>query len=91
MIFQKAKTIVSVGADFLSSWLMSTQYQAQYGVNRKPDGDWMSKHFHFESVMSITGSNADERGAIKPLGRRNGFGLYVRVNGGASFRCDKYT
>jgi molybdopterin-containing oxidoreductase family iron-sulfur binding subunit len=64
--FSKAKTIVSVGADFLSTWLMPTQFATQYGQRRNPDGEWMSKHFHFESVMSVTGSNADYRGMIKP-------------------------
>jgi MoCo/4Fe-4S cofactor protein with predicted Tat translocation signal len=69
--FSKAKTIVSVGADFMSSWLMSTQYIGQYGKNRNPDGEWMSKHYQFESMMSITGSNADERGMIKPSEQAN--------------------
>ena len=64
--FSKAKTIVSIGADFLNSWLMPTQFSGQYGARRDPDGEWMSKHFQFESVMSITGSNADVRGMIKP-------------------------
>lgn len=64
--FTKAKTIVSVGADFLSSWLLATQYQADYGIRRNPDGEWMNKHFQFESIMSISGSNADYRGMIKP-------------------------
>ena len=64
--FSKAKTIVSVGADFLSTWLLPTQFATQYGQRRNPDGDWMSKHFHFESVMTVTGSNADYRGMIKP-------------------------
>jgi len=64
--FSKAKTIVSLGADFLSTWLMPTQFATQYGQTRNPDGEWMSKHFQFESVMSVTGSNADYRGMIKP-------------------------
>jgi MoCo/4Fe-4S cofactor protein with predicted Tat translocation signal len=64
--FTKAKTIVSVGADFLNSWLVATQYQPQYALRRNPDGEWMSKHIQFESNMSITGSNADYRGMIKP-------------------------
>ncbi len=64
--FSKAKTIVSIGADFLSSWLMPTQFATQYGTRRNPAGEWMSKHFQFESVMSVTGSNADYRGMIKP-------------------------
>ena len=64
--FSQAKTIVSVGADFMNSWLLSGQYTAQYALGRNPDAEWMSKHFHFESNMSISGSNADVRGMIKP-------------------------
>ncbi|MCE3296819.1 MAG: hypothetical protein K0R65_2533 [Crocinitomicaceae bacterium] len=69
--FSKAKTIVSVGADFLCTWLLATEYQAQYGVRRNPDGEWMSKHFQFEATMSITGSNADYRGMVKPSEEAN--------------------
>jgi molybdopterin-containing oxidoreductase family iron-sulfur binding subunit len=69
--FSKAKTIVSVGADFLNSWLMSTAYAGQYGTRRNPSGDWMSQHFQFETIMSVTGSNADYRGMIKPSEQAN--------------------
>ena len=69
--FSKAKTIVSVGADFLSSWLLATEYTPQYSSRRNPDGEFMSKHFQFESVLSITGSNADYRGMIKPSEEAN--------------------
>jgi len=69
--FSKAKTIVSVGADFLSTWLLATEYAGQYGVRRNPSGDWMSKHFQFESVLSIAGTNADYRGMIKPSEEAN--------------------
>jgi MoCo/4Fe-4S cofactor protein with predicted Tat translocation signal len=62
----QAKTIVSFSADFLSSWLLPTQFAGQYMSRRNPDGDWMSKHYQFESNMSITGSNADERFMLKP-------------------------
>lgn len=64
--FSKAKTIVSVNADFLSTWLMPTEFASQYGEKRNPDAEWMSKHFQFESVMSVTGSNADYRAMTKP-------------------------
>ncbi len=63
--FSKAKTIVSLDADFLSSWLLPTEFAVQYGQTRNPDGN-MSKHFQFESVMTVTGSNADYRGMAKP-------------------------
>jgi len=64
--FDKAKVIVSVGADFLSTWLSSIEYAVQYGKTRNPNGAWMSKHYQFESNLSLTGSNADVRGAIRP-------------------------
>lgn len=69
--FSKAKTIVSVGADFLNSWLLPTQFAGQYATMRNPEGEWMSKHFQFESLHSITGSNADARGMIKPSEEAN--------------------
>ncbi len=64
--FDKAKVIVSISADFLGGWLNSNQYAAQYGITRKPDGEWMSKHYQFETKLSLTGSNADVRATIKP-------------------------
>lgn len=64
--FSKARVIVSIGADFLNSWLLPTQFVGQYLATRNPDGENMSKHFQFEANMSVTGSNADVRGMIKP-------------------------
>ena len=64
--FSKAHTIVSIGADFLGTWLLPTQFAGQYGTTRNPEGEWMSKHFQFESLMSLTGSNADVRAMVKP-------------------------
>jgi MoCo/4Fe-4S cofactor protein with predicted Tat translocation signal len=66
--FEKAKTIVSLGADFLGTWLNSTQYSKQYAENKKVNGDKpeLSRHIQFESMMSLTGSNADDRYTHKP-------------------------
>jgi molybdopterin-containing oxidoreductase family iron-sulfur binding subunit len=64
--FENAKTVVGFGADFLTTWLNHIENQNQYTVRRNPDGAWMSKHYQFESTMTITGSNADVRGAILP-------------------------
>ncbi len=69
--FSRAKAVVSIDADFMANWLMHTKYNVDYAETRNPekraDGDqWMSKHFHFESVMSLTGANADSRCPIKP-------------------------
>ena len=64
--FDKAKIIVSINADFIANWIMPTKYGVDYSKTRKPENDWMSKHFQFESVLTLTGSNADYRGQIKP-------------------------
>lgn len=81
--FGKAKTIVSVGADFLGTWLLSNVYQTQYGLNRNPDNAWMSKHYQFESVMSISGTNADGRGMIKPSEEANVLAYMIKAFGGS--------
>jgi molybdopterin-containing oxidoreductase family iron-sulfur binding subunit len=66
--FNNAKVIVSLGADFLGSWISPTEFSKQYSKNRKVTGEKpeLSKHFHFESMMSMTGSNADDRYVHKP-------------------------
>ncbi len=64
--FDKAKVIVSISADFLTNWLLATDYMPDYLANRNPDNNWMSRHFQFESIMSTTGSNSDVRIPIKP-------------------------
>jgi molybdopterin-containing oxidoreductase family iron-sulfur binding subunit len=81
--FSKAKTVVSVGADFLGSWLMSNLYQSQYGITRNPDNNWMSKHFQFESLMSISGTNADYRGMVKPSEEANVLAYLIKGLGGS--------
>lgn len=66
--FEKAKVIVSFGADFLGTWLSNVEYTKGYSSGRKllAAGDQMSRHYQFESGMSITGSNADVRIPVKP-------------------------
>ncbi|MBK7433045.1 MAG: TAT-variant-translocated molybdopterin oxidoreductase [Chitinophagaceae bacterium] len=66
--FENAKVIVSLGADFLGTWLSPTEFSKQYAQNRKVTGEKpeLSRHFQFESMMSLTGSNADDRYTHKP-------------------------
>jgi MoCo/4Fe-4S cofactor protein with predicted Tat translocation signal len=66
--FSKANVIVSLGADFLGTWISPVEYAKQYVVNRKVSTDkrTMSRHFQFETAMSLTGSNADVRVPVKP-------------------------
>ncbi|MBO9570814.1 MAG: TAT-variant-translocated molybdopterin oxidoreductase [Chitinophagaceae bacterium] len=66
--FENAKVIVSLGADFLGTWLNPVVFQRGYTANRKvTDSNLeMSKHYQFESMLSMTGANADERFTHKP-------------------------
>ena len=66
--FSKAKTIVSLGADFLGTWLSPVEYARQYAAGRKIDQTKleMSKHIQFESMLSLTGANADDRYVHRP-------------------------
>ncbi len=66
--FDNAKTIVSIGADFLGTWLSPIEFARQYAVGKRIDEKKpeMSKHIHFETVASLTGSNADERILHRP-------------------------
>ncbi|MFM9004289.1 MAG: molybdopterin-dependent oxidoreductase, partial [Flavobacteriales bacterium] len=83
--FSKAKTIVSIAADFLGTWLMPAAFTAQYAQTRKPEGEWMSKHYQFESNMSLTGSNSDVRVPIKPSQQGAvAAALYAAVTGGSA-------
>ncbi len=63
--FDKADTIVSFGADFLGNW-GSNQYSSDYIQGRNPKSGKMSKHYQVETVLSLTGANADKRIQIKP-------------------------
>jgi MoCo/4Fe-4S cofactor protein with predicted Tat translocation signal len=64
--FTKAKTIVSINADFICNWLLPSKFSTDFSKARKPENGWMSKHFQFESVLSLTGANSDVRVKIKP-------------------------
>lgn len=66
--FDKAKTIVSLGADFLGTWISPVEFSKGYAVNRRinKDNPQLSRHIHFESTLSLTGSNADDRFTHKP-------------------------
>lgn len=66
--FDKADYIVSIDADFLDTWGSSIEYSADFANKRRLDGrhSSMSKLVAFESMMCLTGQNADERFAIHP-------------------------
>jgi len=84
--FDKAEVIVSFGADFLGTWLNATVNSAQYSTNRIPtqkNGGKMSRHIQFESLMSLTGANADFR--VPMMSTKEGKylqSLYTYLTGG---------
>ena len=65
--FSKARVVVGIACDFLGNWLNPSEFAKQYVVNRKvtKENSEMSKHYHFESNLSLTGANADERFLVK--------------------------
>ena len=65
--FSKATTIVGIACDFLGTWLSPIEFANQYSKTRKVTREnlEMSKHYHFEANLSLTGANADERYMVK--------------------------
>lgn len=85
--FDAADVIVSLGADFLGTWLDPIGQAAGYAKGRRIDeaSPKMSKHYQFESYLSMTGSNADERFTHRPS--QTGavaLALLAAVGGGAT-------
>jgi len=65
--FDQARVIVSFGADFLGTWISPVEFTKAWSANRVPDrSGLMSWHAQFESRLSLTGSSADARAALKP-------------------------
>lgn len=66
--FDNAKVVVSLAADFLGTWISPVEFAKQYAKGRKIDEKAisMSKHYQFESIMSMTGASADERFTHRP-------------------------
>ncbi|HEO66071.1 MAG TPA: 4Fe-4S dicluster domain-containing protein [Spirochaetes bacterium] len=66
----KAKVIVNFGADFLGTWIAPVRFIRQYtsrrNVQHLESQRSQSRHIQFESILSLTGSNADLRIPVKP-------------------------
>ncbi len=85
--FHLAKVIVSLGADFLGTWLNTIENAKGYTSGRKINekNPQMNKHYHFEGHISLTGSNADERFTHRPSETGAvALELLNQVNGGAA-------
>jgi MoCo/4Fe-4S cofactor protein with predicted Tat translocation signal len=66
--FDKAKTIVSIGADFLGTWLNPAAFAKAYSKGRKltKTNNSISKHYQIEGLMTISGGAADVRTTCRP-------------------------
>ncbi|PKP01792.1 MAG: hypothetical protein CVU14_04555 [Bacteroidetes bacterium HGW-Bacteroidetes-9] len=66
--FDRADVIAAFSADFLGTWLAPVEYTARYAQNRSLTNNEkkLSYHIQFESGLTITGSKADKRVAVKP-------------------------
>ncbi|MBC2838758.1 TAT-variant-translocated molybdopterin oxidoreductase [Robiginitalea sp. SC105] len=77
----KADLILSFGADFLGDW-QGGGYDGGYAKGRVPKNGKMSRHIQFESIMSLTGANADKRVPLTPAQQKVALAhLYARLNG----------
>jgi Fe-S-cluster-containing dehydrogenase component len=66
--FAEADVIVSFDADFLGTWISPVEFTHGYNAARtaKLDQKEMARHIQFESRLSMSGSNADERIVASP-------------------------
>ena len=66
--FDKARTIVSLGADFLGTWVAPIEFSKGYSKGRKLSAKdlKLSKHYQVEATHTITGAAADHRATCKP-------------------------
>lgn len=79
--FSKAEVIVSFGADFLGDW-QGGGYESSYAKGRVPSDGKMSHHIQFESILSLTGANADKRIPVSPAVQMVALAqLYAKLSG----------
>ncbi len=69
--FEEAEVVLSLGADFLTTWLSPVEYARGWAKKRKLNGQnpahaKLSRLVCFESMLTVTGANADERYPIRP-------------------------
>ncbi len=62
----KAKVVLSFGADFLGAWVSPVHFSQQYAQFRKGVDGQRGVLIQVESKMTLTGANADRWVAVKP-------------------------
>ncbi len=63
--FDRAQLVVSIDTDFLGTVISPVEFSRQFASTRSP-GKEFSKLVAFESNLSLTGANADQRFRIRP-------------------------
>jgi MoCo/4Fe-4S cofactor protein with predicted Tat translocation signal len=63
--FEKAKMVVSIDGDFLGTYVSPVEFTKAFTKARRPGAD-MARLVSFESLLSLTGMNADDRFRIRP-------------------------
>jgi len=81
--FSKASLIVSVGADFLGDW-QGGGYDTGYAQGRIPQNGKMSRHFQFESNMTLSGAAADKRVPMTVAAQKQALVQIYNIIAGAS-------
>ena len=85
--FSRANVIVSLDADFLGTWISPVEYARQYATTRKLGNGkkTMSRHYQFETALTLSGANADVRVPVRPsqVGAI-ALALYGAVSGGGA-------
>ncbi|NMH27083.1 TAT-variant-translocated molybdopterin oxidoreductase [Flavobacterium silvaticum] len=81
--FSKSDLIVSVGADFLGDW-QGGGFDSGYTKGRIPANGKMSRHFQFESNMTLSGASADKRVPMTPTQQKQALVLIYNVVAGGS-------
>jgi MoCo/4Fe-4S cofactor protein with predicted Tat translocation signal len=67
LYFDKARVVAGFNADFQGTWLSPVEFASDFSKTRNPEQTGgMSRHYQYESILSLTGSNADKRYSIKP-------------------------
>jgi MoCo/4Fe-4S cofactor protein with predicted Tat translocation signal len=84
--FEKADVIVGFNCDFLGTWLSPVEFTKQYRTNRVPtkDNPVMSRHYQFQSAMTITGATADYKVPMKPSEEKAALAALLSAVGGPS-------
>ncbi len=83
---ENADVIVSFGADFLGTFGNDVKQSRAYASRRKPGNPkGMNKHIQVESIMTLTGSNADNRFTRSEESKRNILlNVYAAITGDSS-------